>query len=97
MNDNNEISLGDAIKKMLDATPRVKQKINETKLLNAWETIMGKLIANNTKSITLQNKTLYIDIKSAALKNELSFSKEKIKKLINNEFDEDIIDEVRIR
>ena len=97
MNNSNEITLKDAIKQLLDANPLMKDKINENKLYEVWEKLVGKMIAKRTQKITIKNKVLIIEINSASLRNELSFAKEKIKNIINAEFKENILDEVRIK
>jgi hypothetical protein len=51
-------------------------------------------IANYTKDINLKNKTLYIKLSSPALKQELSYGKEKLKNLINQKFEKEIINRI---
>ena len=97
MNKSNELSLKEAFKQLLDTYPLIKDKFNENKLYVIWEKVMGKMIANRTQSITVKKKVLIIEINSASLRNELSFAKEKIKNIINAEFEENIIDEVRVK
>lgn len=96
MNSFNEISLKEAIKQLLNAYPFIKDKVNETKVNEIWERVMGKMIAKRTKSIILRNKVLIIEINSASLRSELTYAKEKIVKIINAEFEENILDEIRI-
>ena len=97
MNSSNEITLKEAIKQLLDANPLMKDKVNENKIYEVWEKVMGKMIAKRTQSITIKGKILVIEVNSASLRNELSFAKEKIKNIINSEFGENILDEVRIK
>ena len=97
MNNSNEITLKEAIKQLLDANPLIKDKVNENKLYEIWEKVMGKMIAKRTQSITIKKKVLIIEINSASLRNELTFAKEKLKNIINAEFEEDILDEIRIK
>jgi len=96
MNNSNEITLKEAIRQLLEANPLIKDKINEKKLFEIWEKVMGKMIAKRTQSITIKKKVLIIEINSASLRSELSFATEKIKNIINAEFEENILDEVRI-
>ena len=96
MNNSNEITLKEAIRQLLEANPLIKDKINEKKPFEIWEKVMGKMIAKRTQSITIKKKVLIIEINSASLRSELSFATEKIKNIINAEFEENILDEVRI-
>lgn len=52
---------------------RMKQKINEVKLVNAWEEITGPLISKHTTEIKLVNKTLYVTFDNPPLKNEMMY------------------------
>ena len=97
MNNSNEISIKEAIKQMLDANPLIKNKVTENKLYEIWEKVMGSMIAKRTKCITIKGKVLIIEITSASLRNELSYAKEKILNNINAEFEEAILDEIRIK
>ena len=62
-----------------------------------WEKLMGKTISTYTSNIRLRKNVLYLTILSAPLKHELSFGKEKIKSLLNDEIGEEVVKEVVIR
>ena len=92
----NEISLKDAIALLLQNN-NLKGKVAETRLLNSWEKIVGKLIANHTTKLFINRSTLFLYLDNAALKNELSYSREKIIKMLNEEAGEELIKEVVIK
>ena len=96
MQDANNQSLKNVLKDLVE-TYRLKSKLNETRIYNIWEEAMGPMIANYTKEIKIRKNKLYLTIESAPLRQELSFGKEKIKKLLNAELGEDFIKEVVIR
>ena len=54
-------------------------------------------IANYTTDLTLKNGTLYIKLKSSALREELSYGKEKIIKLLNEKLKKDLIKKIVLR
>ena len=58
---------------------------------DAWEKLMGSGVVGYTQSVQLQNKTLIVKLKSSVLREELSYGKEKIIKMINEELGEDLI------
>ena len=58
---------------------------------------MGPTISGFTKDIKLVRKVLYLTIESAALKQEMSYAKEKIKNIMNAELGEEYIQKVVIR
>lgn len=77
----------------------LKQNKLEDGLLNievkkAWFDIMKNGVSNYTTDVNLKNKTLYIKLSSPALKEELSYGKEKLIKLINDKFDKDLIEKI---
>jgi hypothetical protein len=76
---------------------KLTEKVNEVKLVNKWEKIMGKTIAKYTTEIYVSNKKLFIRVVSAPLKQELSYSRNKIIELVNNEIEEGYINEVIIK
>jgi hypothetical protein len=92
----NDISLQDAMKDMLQEF-KLAPQLNETRVKSLWEQLMGKTIATYTSNITVRKNVLYLTILSAPLKQELSYAKEKIRSLINEEMGEDYIREVVIR
>ena len=92
----NQQSLGEAITEYL-ARFRLDIKLAEVAAVASWEKLMGTAIAKRTKDISIKNKTLYLKIDSAALKDELFYSKEKIKEIINKEAGQVIVENVDIR
>ena len=76
---------------------RIKGKLHQSRIRNQWEQMMGPTIAGYTKDIKLYKGKLYITIESAALRQELSYGKDKIKKLLNEELGEKAVKEVVIR
>ena len=72
-------------------------KLNEYRLLNSWEKVMGKLIAKHTEDLSISNKTLHIKINSAALRNELSYAKDKMIKMLNEEIGQEVITAIDLK
>lgn len=56
-----------------------------------WEKLMGSGVVSYTESVQLQNKTLVVKLTSSVLREELSYGKEKIIKMINNEMGEELV------
>lgn len=92
----NELSIAEAMQDMLQEY-RLKPQLNETKVKMLWEQLMGKTISTYTSNIYVRKNVLYLSILSAPLKHELSFAREKIKKLLNEEMGEDFIHDVVIQ
>ncbi len=92
----NEQTLKQVLHQLLDAY-RLRAKFNEAKIVDCWEQLMGKAIANRTQYIYVRNGTLYLKLTSASLKQELFYAKEKIINLINKELGEEYVKEVVFR
>ena len=73
---------------------RIDEQFNKTKIVAFWEKFMGKTIANRTNKIFFKDKTMFIEISSAPLKNELALSKSKMLELIDKEFGKGIVKDI---
>jgi predicted nucleic acid-binding Zn ribbon protein len=93
MKKSNEHTLKQVIDELIKSY-NLDDKLKETNLTDCWGKIVGKMIAKHTNNLFLHKKILYVKLDSAALRNELSFSKQKIIKLINKEVKEDIIEQI---
>ena len=69
------------------------QKLSVEKL---WSKLMGSGVANYTESVELKNNTLIVKLKSSVLREELSFGKEKIIKMINDHLGEEVIKQIKL-
>lgn len=96
MRKKNDVTIGEAMQEMLREF-KLKSRFDETRVRTLWASLMGKTIATYTTEINVRKKVLYLTIISAPLKQELSFAKEKIIKLINEEMGEEYINEVVIQ
>ena len=73
---------------------KLEKGLLDLEVKKVWFEVMENGIANYTKDINLKNKTLYIKLSSPALKQELSYGKEKLKNLINQKFEKEIINRI---
>lgn len=60
------------------------EKLMVANILADWEQMVGKLIARHTKSIRIENKVLKIVVDNAPLRQQLSYSKTSLVKLVND-------------
>jgi predicted nucleic acid-binding Zn ribbon protein len=90
----NEILLKDAIEAFLKEN-KLDTKINETRLIGAWEEVTGKLIARHTIDIYVKNRVLFVKVDAAALREELSYQKSKLVKKLNKVAGIEAIDEIK--
>src|SRR5690554_6199632 len=93
---NNEESLGGAIEKLLKAYS-LEEGYYAAAVVTHWENLMGAAIARRTQSIKIKNGVLIVKIESAALRQELSYGKEKIIQQINQKLGARIVRDVELR
>ena len=89
----NEMTVGQAINELL-RTYKLEDKLTEVKLVNSWESVVGKMIAKHTVEIKLKKRKLFVKMDSAAITNELTYAKTKMIKALNKEAAADILDEI---
>lgn len=61
-----------------------------------WAKLMGQGVISYTEQVQLQNKTLIIRLNSSVLREELSYGKEKIIKMINEEMGEELVSKLML-
>lgn len=96
MSDYNQTDLKAAIKAMLDHY-KLKGKYQQTRIKQLWPELMGPSITQYTTDLRITRNVLYVNIRSAALKQELSMGTEKIRKMLNEELGEEYLKQVVIR
>ena len=70
--------------------------IDNVKVQDAWVKTMGKNIQKYTYKVYYKKGVLYVNLKSSVLKEELTFEKSKVIKLINNELGKEYIKEMKL-
>ena len=94
---NNDIlNLQDVLKEFVTEN-KLETGLDKVQVREAWIKLMGNGINNYTTNIQLKRDTLYIQLSSSALREELSYGKEKIINLINEELGKDIVNKIVLR
>ncbi|MBI9041158.1 DUF721 domain-containing protein [Lutibacter sp.] len=68
--------------------------MHQISVKDAWAKLMGNGVVSYTQNVELQNKTLIVKLKSSVLREELSYGKEKIVKMMNEELGENLISKI---
>lgn len=88
--ENDSFSIQDLMKSFIKENNLTKG-MQKMKVEETWTKMMGSGVASHTTSVRLQNKTLIVQLKSSVLREELSYGKDKIIKMLNEELGEQII------
>lgn len=70
--------------------------LNEFRLINSWEKVVGKSIASYTDkaSIKIYNRKLYIHVLSAPLRQDLMAGRDILARRLNEEVGASVIDDI---
>jgi predicted nucleic acid-binding Zn ribbon protein len=92
----NTNSLGEVINKLIDSY-RLRDKLNEVGIHQAWATVMGHSVNKRTDSLKISSRKLFVRLTSAPLRQELTFKSSEICRALNKELGSDILEEVIFR
>lgn len=73
------------------------QKLQETRLVNNWGSLLGPVIAKSTKKIFIQNRVLVVHIDSSVIRHELFMIRSKIVSALNDSVGQKVIDSILFR
>ncbi|MCO6146706.1 DUF721 domain-containing protein [Flavobacterium sp. NRK1] len=93
---NEEQSVGDVLKQFMQDN-RLQTGMDKIDVRDAWKNLMGNGVNNYTREIMLKGTTLYVELTSAVLREELSYGKAKIIKMINEELKREVVKDVVLR
>ena len=92
----NEGSIGDVLKEFIEKN-KLQAGMDKIDVAAAWKSLMGNGVNSYTKEVVLKGTTLYVSLTSAVLREELSYGKQKIIKIINEELGKEVIKDVILR
>ena len=92
----NDGTIGDVLKQIIDKN-KLQPGIDDIVVKEAWKKLMGNGVNSYTRNIILKNGVLYVELTSSVLREELTFGKDKIIKLINEELDREVVKNVVLR
>ncbi len=92
----NEGSIGDVLKEFIEKN-NLSSGMDKIDVQDAWKSLMGNGVNSYTKEVVLKGSTLYVSLTSAVLREELSYGKQKIIKMINEEIGKEVIKDVILR
>ena len=87
--------IGEVIKELLKNYD-ITSKFNEAHVITSWDKLMGPSVTKYTVKIEVEKRILFVKLSNAALKQELSYARQKIKKMLNDEVGDEVLLDVRI-
>jgi hypothetical protein len=89
----NDDKFSNIIVKMMEVYG-LKDKLMEYRIKKFWTEELGTQINSYTKTVYVKNKKVFVQLSSSSLRNELSYGKDKIKKMMNESFKEDYVEDI---
>lgn len=93
---NEESPIGDVLKQFITQN-KLEAGMDVVNVRDAWKNLMGNGVNNYTTEIQLKGTTLYVALSSSVLREELSYGKDKIIKMINEELRKDLVQTLVLR
>jgi hypothetical protein len=93
---NEHISIADALKEFVE-TNKLEYGLDVVNVQDTWKDMMGNGVNNYTTDIQLKNNTLYVQLSSSVLREELSYGKEKIIAMLNESLGKEVITKIVLR
>ncbi len=92
----NESPIGDVLKAFIQMN-RLEGGMDKIDVEAAWKSLMGNGVNSYTKEVILKGSTLYVSLTSAVLREELSYGKQKIITMINEELRKEVVKDIILR
>ncbi len=86
-------SIGDILRQYL-RQEGLETPLNETRMVAAWAEVMGPVVARYTGDAFVKNQTLYVRLKSPALKANLLMNREAIVRKLNGRVGAQVIQNI---
>jgi len=93
---NSESTIGAVLQQIIHVN-KLQPGMNQIDVKEAWKQLMGNGVNTYTKNVVLKGSTLYVELGSAVLREELSHGKSKIVKMINEELGREVVKDVVLR
>lgn len=93
-NDNQPIE--DILKEFVKAN-NLQTGLDKVNVREAWANLMGNGVNNYTTGIELKHETLYVQLSSSVLREELSYGNEKIVKMLNEAIGKEVVKKLVLR
>ena len=92
----NESQIGDVLKQFIQVN-KLESGMDKIDVEQAWKNLMGNGVNRYTQEVILKGSTLYVKLTSAVLREELSYGKQKIIDMLNEELRKEVVKDIVLR
>jgi hypothetical protein len=93
----NAQTIGEVLNDFFKENAELRKRILEIRIKRAWGEVLGPMIQQYTRNIYIKNNTLYVSLTSSVLRNELTMSRDKLIKSLNDYAGSTVIHAIIIR
>ena len=93
---NEHVSISEALKDFVSDN-KLQKGLDRVNVRDVWNSQMGPAIEKYTTAIKLDRDVLYVQLSSSVLREELSYGKEKIVKMLNEELGKELVKKLVLR
>lgn len=92
-----EADLATVLQQVIGSNKNLETGMDTLHVKAAWNAVMGNAIANYTLALDYKNGVLYVALRSAQLREELSFGRQLLIKRLNDYLKKDLIKDLILR
>ena len=92
----NESSISEVLQHFIQVN-KLEAGMDKIDVEQAWKSLMGNGVNSYTQEVILKGSTLYVKLTSAVLREELSYGKQKIITMLNEELRKEIVKDLILR
>ena len=92
----NDSPISDILKEIIQ-TNKLQPGIDQVAVKQAWASLMGNGVNSYTRNVALKGGTLYVELTSSVLRQELAYGKDKIIRMLNEELRREVVTDVVLR
>ena len=93
---NDQQKIDDLLKSFVKEN-KLEKGLDKVNVEAAWRDLMGNGVNNYTNSVKLHQDTLYVELSSSVLREELSYGKDKIVTMLNEALGKNLITKIILR
>lgn len=88
--------IGDLLRQFL-RQQGLESPLNEYRLIQGWGHVMGPIVARYTRDLSIRNQTLYVQLSSPAVKQELMMQRRELVERLNAYVGAQVVCDIVIR
>ena len=92
----NQSSIPEVLQQFIQQN-KLESGMDKIDVEQAWKSLMGNGVNSYTQEVILKGSTLYVKLTSAVLREELSYGKQKIISMLNEELRKEVVKEIVLR